>query len=56
MYGATSTYFDEIIANGYFCVDTFFYLSGLLVAYLSFIEIDRKRFNLPMFYLLRYLR
>ncbi len=54
--GADIRYMDELIVNGWFCVDTFFYLSGLLVAYLSFIEMERKRFSLPLFYILRYLR
>lgn len=31
-------------------------MSGLLVSYLTFIELDRKRFNLVMFYVLRYIR
>ena len=31
-------------------------MSGLLVAYLAFIELERKRFNLVMFYVLRYIR
>ena len=54
--GLTSTTFDELLVNGYYSVDTFFYMGGLLVAYLTFIELDRKRFNLPLFYVLRYLR
>ncbi len=37
-------------------MDTFFFMSGLLVGYLSFIELDKKRFNLLMFYILRYVR
>ena len=31
-------------------------MSGLLVAYLAFIELEKKRFNLVMFYVLRYVR
>ena len=49
-------YGHEVIANGYYNVDTFFFMSGLLVAYLTFIELERKRFNLVMFYILRYIR
>jgi peptidoglycan/LPS O-acetylase OafA/YrhL len=54
--GFTNSYASEIIFNGYFSVDTFFFMSGLLVAYLCFLELDKKRFNLPMFYILRYIR
>ena len=46
----------EIILNAFPSVDTFFFMSGLLVAYLSFGELDRKRFNLTLFYVHRYLR
>ncbi len=46
------------VLNGYSCVDSFFLLSGLLVAYLSFRELDRRRgkLNWPMFYIHRYIR
>ena len=54
--GNTATYGVEVITNGYYNVDTFFFMSGLLVGYLAFIELDRKRFNLVMFYVLRYIR
>ena len=54
--GNTATYGVEVITNGYYNVDTFFFMSGLLVAYLAFIELERKRFNLVMFYVLRYIR
>ena len=54
--GDTAEYGHEVIANGYYNVDTFFFMSGLLVAYLAFIELERKRFNLVMFYVLRYIR
>ena len=54
--GNTATYQVEVITNGYYSVDTFFFMSGLLVAYLTFIELEKKRFNLLMFYILRYVR
>ena len=54
--GDTAEYGHEVIANGYYNVDTFFFMSGLLVAYLAFIELEKKRFNLVMFYVLRYVR
>ena len=44
------------LANAMFSVDTFFFMSGLLVAYLSFGEMDKGRFNLKMFYIHRYIR
>lgn len=48
----------NFLLNGYLSVDSFFFLSGLLVAYLTFKEIDRVkgRFNVIMFYLHRYIR
>ena len=54
--GNTATYQVEVITNGYYSVDTFFFMSGLLVGYLTFIELERKKFNLVMFYALRYIR
>ena len=43
----------EILFTAFPSVDTFFFLSGLLVAYLSFIEMEKGRFNLGMFYIHR---
>ncbi len=37
-------------------VATFFFMSGLLVAYNALIDLERGRFSLPMFYIHRYLR
>ena len=54
--GNTATYQLEVITNGYYSVDTFFFMSGLLVGYLTFIELDKKRFNIILFYILRYIR
>ena len=31
-------------------------MSGLLVGYLTFLELEKKRFNIVMFYILRYIR
>lgn len=44
--------------NGVMFVDTFFVISGVLVAYFLLQELDRNkgRFNIGMFYLRRYLR
>ena len=46
----------EVILNGFSSVDTFFFMSGLLVAYLTFFELENKRFNLGLFYAHRYVR
>ncbi|XP_037075314.1 nose resistant to fluoxetine protein 6-like [Pollicipes pollicipes] len=47
----------SVVLNAYPSVDTFFLLSGLLLAYVFCGRYERhKRFNLPMFYLHRYLR
>ena len=46
------------IANGLVSVDSFFLLSGCLVAYLTFKDMEKSkgRFNIFFFYLHRYLR
>ena len=46
----------EAILNALPSVDSFFFMSGFLVAYLSFIEMEKKRFNLVLFYVHRYIR
>ena len=48
----------QAIGNAYFAVDSFFVLSGLLVAYLSMRQMKRKngRFPFLSYYLHRYLR
>ena len=48
----------QAIGNAFFSVDSFFFLSGLLVAYLTLRETKRKngRFPFLMYYLHRYLR
>ena len=48
----------QAIGNGFFSVDSFFFLSGLLVAYLTFREMKRKKGRFPFltYYLHRYLR
>ncbi|XP_076807348.1 nose resistant to fluoxetine protein 6-like isoform X2 [Clavelina lepadiformis] len=48
----------QTIGNGYYSVDTFFYLSGLLVAYLGMRTLKRNggRINVPLMYLYRYIR
>ncbi|TKR83237.1 hypothetical protein L596_016860 [Steinernema carpocapsae] len=55
-------FFNYIIINGFFCVDSFFFLSGLLLSYLFFKEIFRNpnRWKNPttwvLFYVHRFLR
>ncbi|XP_039271604.2 nose resistant to fluoxetine protein 6-like [Styela clava] len=48
----------QAISNSTFSVDTFFFLSGLLVAYLGLREMDKRngKINVPLMYLSRYLR
>ena len=48
----------QAITNGFFSVDSFFFLSGALVAYLTLREMKRKggRFPVITYYLHRYLR
>ena len=45
-----------ILLNAFPAVDTFFFMSGVLVAYLTFPAFDRKKFDLAMFYIHRYIR
>ena len=47
---------SETVLNALPAVDTFFFLSGTLVAYLSFIQLEKRNFNLVMFYVHRYIR
>ena len=47
----------QAISSGYFSVDSFFFLSGVLVAYLTFRQMKKKgRFPFVHFYVHRYLR
>ena len=48
----------QVIMNGFFSVDSFFFLSGALVAYLTLREMEKKRGRFPFitYYLHRYLR
>ena len=39
-----------------FSVDTFFFMSGLLITYMTFPELEKKRFSLRLFYIHRYIR
>lgn len=62
--GSTALIFNRYsflpIGNAYVSVDTFFLLSGLLVAYLALRRMDKAKglmkINLPMFYLHRFIR
>ncbi|TKR83232.1 hypothetical protein L596_016856 [Steinernema carpocapsae] len=51
-------FFNYIMLNGFFCVDSFFFLSGLLLSYLFFKEIFRNpnRLRNPMTWVLFYVR
>ena len=48
----------QAMINASVCVDTFFLMSGLLVSYLLLRQLDgsKGRFNVPLFYIHRYLR
>ena len=48
----------QAIGNGFFSVDSFFFMSGVLVAYLTFRQMKRRngRFPYVMYYVHRYLR
>ncbi|XP_028392822.1 nose resistant to fluoxetine protein 6-like [Dendronephthya gigantea] len=54
----TSKFSMMVIMNGYFCVDTFFFLSGLLVSYTCFRKLEKSegKFNWFLFYFHRYVR
>ncbi len=51
-----STVGYEIVINGYLGVDSFFFMSGLLVAYFSLQEMEKKRFNIILYYVHRAIR
>ena len=46
----------QLVKNALPSVDTFFYLSGLLVAYFTFIQLEKKKFNIIAYYVHRYVR
>ncbi|XP_035206228.1 nose resistant to fluoxetine protein 6-like [Stegodyphus dumicola] len=56
--GAPSDFSSQLFANGTFAVDTFYFISGLLVAYVSLKLMDKLGGNLNFlyFYLHRYFR
>ena len=58
MKGVLSRFSFQVVGNGFFSVDSFFFLSGVLVAYLSLREMEKKRGRFPFlhFYIHRYLR
>ena len=46
----------EAVLNGYASVDTFFFMGAVLVAYLSFIQLEKKKFNIVVYVVHRYIR
>ena len=48
----------QVVGNGFFSVDSFFFLSGVLVAYLTLREMEKKNGRFPFlhFYIHRYFR
>jgi len=55
VYSRNSAFF-EVLMSGQFSVDSFFFLSGLLVAYFAFQELQKGRFSLVVYYVHRYIR
>lgn len=47
---------NQWIVNGFVTVDTFFLISGLLVAFSVLRDLDQDRFSLKSFYLHRLIR
>ena len=54
----TGNYLFQAVLNGFVCVDTFFFLTGLLLAYMTFKEFDKTngKMNIIMYYVHRYIR
>ena len=46
----------EVITNALPAVDTFFFMSGLLVCYLALGTLEKGRFNIILFYVHRFIR
>ena len=58
IFGVVERLTFQAIINGFFSVDSFFFLSGLLVAYLTLRDLHRRKGRFPalMYYIHRYLR
>ena len=58
LYDVAPRFTFQAIVNGFFSVDSFFFLSGVLVAYLTLRDMARKKgkFSILMYYIHRYLR
>lgn len=54
----TRTFFSVFTHNAFISVDSFFFLSGLLLSWIGMKEIEKRkgRINVPLMYLHRYLR
>ncbi|KAL9873749.1 nose resistant to fluoxetine protein 6-like [Glossina fuscipes fuscipes] len=54
----TETPFSMLVQNGTLCVDTFFFMSGLLMLWGAFREMEKTKgkLNIPMMYFHRYIR
>ena len=46
----------EVLQNALPAVDTFFFMSGLLVCYLTLVAMEKGRFNIVLFYVHRIIR
>ena len=58
LYNVAPRFTFQAILNGFFSVDSFFFLSGVLAAYLTLREMARRKGKFPilMYYIHRYLR
>lgn len=54
----TRTFFSVFTHNAFISVDSFFFLSGLLLSWIGMKEVEKRkgRINVPLMYLHRYLR
>ncbi|XP_068159569.1 nose resistant to fluoxetine protein 6 [Drosophila tropicalis] len=57
-YTWVQTPYSMLVQNGSLCVDTFFFMSGLLMCWGAFRELERTKgkLNIPMMYFHRYIR
>ncbi|KAH8314798.1 hypothetical protein KR074_011221 [Drosophila pseudoananassae] len=57
-YTWVETPYSMLVQNGSLCVDTFFFMSGLLMCWGAFRELERTKgkLNIPMMYFHRYIR
>uniref|UniRef100_A0A915AML5 Nose resistant-to-fluoxetine protein N-terminal domain-containing protein n=1 Tax=Parascaris univalens TaxID=6257 RepID=A0A915AML5_PARUN len=54
---STNTFLNDALTNAFFSVDTFFFLGGVLIAYIFFRQVDKnpRQIRSPVFWVLYYL-